>query len=364
MKLTVTVNLNVRVGKASLNAPCYQYLAPGSILEVDGNLYPGDKYDGISTWYKDLAGNYYWSGGVGVIEKRYTSENENLNVILKPSWMSGNFDVSSFWPETTGKGITVAVIDSGIFPHEDLKDCIDYEHAKSFVGDTIEDTDGHGTHIAGIIAARGKSDLIGVAPDVKIVPIRVIKSSDSELDCFLLTDAINYASSLDHIQIINISLATKNTSALKSSIDNAINKGKIVVAASGNTSTDEMDFPAYYDNVISVSSLERIAGIIERYVLLADSSFGSRVKTCCIGKKITSCNNSPNGTKSMSGTSMATAFMSGLIALKIQNMILNNAIINQSLILNKIISSVFDMVKCGEFNDRKLSIISILKFLS
>ena len=64
MKVTVKVFLNVRVGKPSVNAPCYQYLAPGTELEVDGNLYPGDKFEGIDTWLKDEAGNYYWSGGV------------------------------------------------------------------------------------------------------------------------------------------------------------------------------------------------------------------------------------------------------------------------------------------------------------
>ena len=62
MKVIVKDNfLNVRAGKASVNAPCYQYIAPGSEIEVDGQLYKGDLFDGIDTWMKDAAGNYYCS---------------------------------------------------------------------------------------------------------------------------------------------------------------------------------------------------------------------------------------------------------------------------------------------------------------
>ena len=58
MKVTVTKYLNVRVGKASVNAPSYQYLAPGTILEVEDKTYKGDKYEDKDDWLKDAAGNY------------------------------------------------------------------------------------------------------------------------------------------------------------------------------------------------------------------------------------------------------------------------------------------------------------------
>ena len=92
MKITVTKFLNVRVGKPSLNAPCYQYLAPGSELQTDGNLYKGDSYDGIDTWMKDNAGNYYWSGGV---------EKENLNnqllADISGKWWLKNYNIPEIW---------------------------------------------------------------------------------------------------------------------------------------------------------------------------------------------------------------------------------------------------------------------------
>src|ERR1700744_3156237 len=65
MQVTVKDNeLNVRVGKPSLNAPCNTFLTPGTVIDVDGQLYTGDFYNGINTWLKDSNNNYYWSGGV------------------------------------------------------------------------------------------------------------------------------------------------------------------------------------------------------------------------------------------------------------------------------------------------------------
>jgi len=68
MKVTVTKNLNVRIGKPRLDAPNHEFLVPGSVIETDGKLYRGDVYDGNFFWYKDMAGNYYWSGGIDIPE--------------------------------------------------------------------------------------------------------------------------------------------------------------------------------------------------------------------------------------------------------------------------------------------------------
>jgi hypothetical protein len=64
MKVTVKDFLNVRVGKPSVNAPTFQFLAPGSILDVEEKFFDGDKLEGNSLWVKDEADNYYWSGGI------------------------------------------------------------------------------------------------------------------------------------------------------------------------------------------------------------------------------------------------------------------------------------------------------------
>jgi hypothetical protein len=65
MKVTVTDNyLNMRTGAPLLSAPNTQYLSPGDVIEIEEWLYRGDLYSGVDTWIKDLAGNFYWSGGV------------------------------------------------------------------------------------------------------------------------------------------------------------------------------------------------------------------------------------------------------------------------------------------------------------
>jgi len=369
MKLRVIFNLNVRVGKPSLNAPCYQYLAPGSILEVDGNLYQGDKYDGIVTWYKDEASNYYWSGGVENVREIKDSYFA-YNTKLKPAWMSGNFDVSSYWTKTTGKGITVAVIDSGIFPHDDLIDCIDSKYQKSFVGDSVVDTDGHGTHIAGIIAARGKSDLIGVAPDVKIVPIKVFNKENDIVDNESLANAIDYAASLSHIQIINLSLCANKNEAnfekLEFAIRNAIEKrGKIIVAAAGNNCGDFVNPPAIFENVFAISAVEKISIKSDEYIIPRIFNYGERVDTSCIGYEITSCNNFKNGITSKNGTSMATAYISGLIALKLQILIQQDGInLVRQAISDSIKTSIFKYAYRYNDNNKKLPIIDIKHFLN
>ena len=107
MKVTVKDNyLNVRVGKPSVNAPCYQYIAPGSIIDVDGKLYKGDKYgdSNIDIWYKDALGNYYWSGGLN----NKVADTTNLNII--------DYNIKSPLPSevkaTKGNSITIGIVDS------------------------------------------------------------------------------------------------------------------------------------------------------------------------------------------------------------------------------------------------------------
>src|SRR6186713_2671560 len=107
MKVTVKDNfLNVRIGRPSVNAECHQFLAPGSVIDVDGKLYPGDRFHGIDTWYKDAAGNYYWSGGVGSGDVKF-----NYNTLLGlPDPICA----------TKGDGVVVAIIDSGCYDHRSL----------------------------------------------------------------------------------------------------------------------------------------------------------------------------------------------------------------------------------------------------
>src|SRR5687767_10152935 len=107
MKVTVKDYLNVRVGKPSLGALTNQYLAPGSIIDVEDNPYTGDPYEGIDTWFRDAANNYYWTGG-------FTHNLSQVAAVTLVDYLA-LLNIQGGKPAKHGNKIRVAVLDSGIF---------------------------------------------------------------------------------------------------------------------------------------------------------------------------------------------------------------------------------------------------------
>src|SRR5262249_12422175 len=144
------------------------------------------------------------------------------------------------WPITQGKGVTVAVIDSGVNASlPGLQGVVESgtNANRGATGDGRADADGHGTGMAELIAGQGQdAGLVGVAPVVKIMPIISDGSLTSE------TNAIRYAA--DHgAQVINISQGTPDdpgptcvayASELQGAVAYAIQKNAVIVAAAGN----------------------------------------------------------------------------------------------------------------------------------
>jgi len=291
-------------------------------------------------------GYYYWGGGLTEINPTSRNSPFIYDAEKVPLWSRLNFEISRFWQQTTGNNITVAVIDTGIFPHQDLKDAIDTKYQKSFISDSVEDTDGHGTHVSGIIAARGISDILGVAPEAKILPLKIVNTRNDKIVTQHLIEALTYAAALTHVKIINLSLIansndTKGMDIVNSILQQAIQSGKIVVAASGNLNGDYISSPARFVNMISVSAVKKDSNApTESYILAENSNFGKGVKTCCLGSNIQSCDLKNSGTVELTGTSMACAYMSGLIALRLQQTGMANSN-NQFSILQAINLSVF-----------------------
>jgi subtilisin family serine protease len=317
MKLIVKDFLNVRVGAPSVNAPSYQYLAPGSEVEVDGRLYDGDEFERVSTWYKDAADNYYWSGGFAQTKVVVPRDFDPA----KMSWGHERYNIPLLWNtlKTTGEKITVAVIDTGIDKlHPDLASKI-HPLSKSFVGDVkdINDTDpeGHGTSMAGIIGASGKSKVFGVAPGAELLILRVSRESQGgEVKHY--AEALKYAAGIDAVDIISFSNNMGDNAGLREAIKVCIDRKKIVVASIGNgrnplipNGPDGDTFPACYENVMTVGAFDRAGNIC------SFSSWHPQLDFLAPGDAsvLTTTRNAGSGPGG--GTSIATAFAAGGLAL-------------------------------------------------
>lgn len=224
----------------------------------------------------------------------------------------------------TGKDVVVAVLDTGCdVNHPCLKDRI--IGVKNFTkgnSDDVHDSHGHGTHVSGIIAGnRIEEGVTGVAPDSKLLIVKVL-GDNGDGSITNVIDGINYAVS-QKVDIINLSLGGKqDTPLLKKAIQNAVMQGISVVVASGNNGdgnalTNEIMYPAYYQEVIEVGAIN-FADSMARF-----SNSNSELDVCCYGVEITS--TYPKNTYARcSGTSQATPHVSGALALLKQKFVTEN----------------------------------------
>jgi minor extracellular protease Epr len=157
----------------------------------------------------------------------------------------------------TNKKVKVAILDSGISPHDDLKNKIVASYNAIETDQEPIDDLNHGTAIAGIIASsHNKMGFYGIAKDtVEIYNVKVL-NSQGKSDFQTVINGIEW-SIKNKVDIINISFGFEtNNSELQNVIKKALAKGIIMVAASGNTLGLRVDYPAKYEGVISVSALK------------------------------------------------------------------------------------------------------------
>lgn len=228
------------------------------------------------------------------------------------------------WRKAQGKGIVVAVIDTGCqVDHDDLSENIigGYNFTKDDAGnfEICQDYLGHGTHVAGIIAANNNNTgIIGVAPKTSLLILKIIERNGTATYENLI-NAIKYAltwrgESGEQVSIINISLGgPKNDPELHSVISSAVNKGVIIVAAGGNNgdnqaATEEVLYPGAYKEVYQIGAVDSFSNI--GYF----SNSNSEVDFLAPGVNILS--TFPlNKYAELSGTSMAAPHVSGAIAI-------------------------------------------------
>jgi len=155
-----------------------------------------------------------------------------------------------------GKGIKVAVIDSGIQEHETFseKNILEYDLVRDANGNLvpIDSNNGHGTAVASIIAVSDPRYL-GVAPAAEILSYRVL-DNDGYSDSYTLAEAIIQAAD-SGADIINISLGSKGDSGIvRRAVDYANDAGVLIVAATGNEGANSISFPAAIDGVVAVAA--------------------------------------------------------------------------------------------------------------
>jgi subtilisin family serine protease len=262
------------------------------------------------------------------------------------NWGLENIDSEKAWRITKGnKKVTVAVIDTGVdVTHPDLSQSlwvnegesgrdnlgrdkatngldddgngfIDDFHGWNFSSNTNDLTDkhGHGTHIAGIIAGNGKN-FQGVAPGVKLMILKYYDpeaTGENNLEASIR--AIDYAIQMK-ADIINYSGGGPEASPReKAAIARAQKAGILVVAAAGNEKSNS-DYKKFYPANYGFSNIISVTAIDQEQKILSSSNYGTQsVDMAAPGKSIYS--TLPGGYGRMTGTSQATAFVTGAAAL-------------------------------------------------
>ncbi|MCS7002565.1 MAG: S8 family peptidase [Dehalococcoidia bacterium] len=239
---------------------------------------------------------------------------ESLQTQFPRQWGPDRINLGMGWRVTTGTlTVTVAIIDSGVDGRHPLLAgrVLTGMNTISRTTDTSDEF-GHGTHVAAIAAAAigsTQDSMTGVAPNVRILPVKVITGRGSGLLSDLIA-GIDFARE-QRAHVINISLGANAPSALlKEAIDRAIESGAVVVASAGNSGAagNTPSYPAAFPNVIAVAATDQNDN------RASFSTAGEYVSVAAPGVAIHSAY--PGGAfATLSGTSMAAPHVAGWAAL-------------------------------------------------
>ena len=171
-------------------------------------------------------------------------------------------DAVEAWSVTTGAGIKVAVLDSGVDGnHEDISSKVvaraNFSSSATKSGDVVaEDYYGHGTHMAGSVAATADNTkgVAGVCPGCTILAGKVLNDSGVGSSSSL-ANGINWAVS-NGAKVINMSLGVRASRTLETAVNNAWSKGVVLVAAAGNGGNQTKIYPGAYPNVIAAAATD------------------------------------------------------------------------------------------------------------
>jgi type VII secretion-associated serine protease mycosin len=235
----------------------------------------------------------------------------NADSIRGDQWHLKYLKISSAQVISKGAGVTVAVVDTGVYRHPDLRKNL-LTGGSVIPGDKANsgDQEGHGTGMAGLIAAHGRDghdSALGVAPAAKVLPVKMQKPGDP-------SGALDIAAGIEWAvahgaDVINVSAAAGPSIALDDAVKAATENDIVVVAGAGNAGqTHGFGYPARIPAVLAVGAIDR-SGKHAKFSLS-----GNQMGICAPGVDITS--TGLNGRYRTSfGTSPATAIVSGAAAL-------------------------------------------------
>ncbi|MFJ8074660.1 type VII secretion-associated serine protease mycosin [Streptomyces sp. NPDC096176] len=245
--------------------------------------------------------------------------------VRSQQWHLDAMGAEEIWQISTGKGVKVAVIDSGVdATNGDLRGQVlkGKNLASGERGDERTDPDGHGTGMAGIIAGTGESGggdgAFGLAPDVKIVPIRLpdVEWENNRPEVIarsnkVTAEAIRYAAD-QGIPVINLSIGWNSGSAeLADSVRYALERGSLLFASVGNSGDvdNKPEYPGATPGVVGVGAIG------EDLQKTEESQYGPQVDLAAPGDDIVHACGGKTGLCTGHGTSAASALASATAAL-------------------------------------------------
>lgn len=271
-------------------------------VEPDGKIYALDLVP-----QEMLSGGGFFGGEPVAAEEGPSAQSDVV------PWGVSRVKAPLCWDATKGKGIYVAVLDTGIWPHNDLSGNL--LGGISFVpGESWQDGNGHGTHVAGTIAAAMNGfGVVGVAPSAYLYAIKVLNNGGSGQWSWLMSGLYwmrsQYGCTFD---VANMSLGgSEAPSALEAYINYAA-QNTLLVAAAGNhncqAASKPVMYPAKFAKCLAVSALQSDNSIA------CFSARGPEVELCAPGVNVLS-TLPGNSYGTLSGTSMAAPHVSGAAAL-------------------------------------------------
>jgi len=208
---------------------------------------------------------------------------------------------------TYGEGIKVAVLDTGIQSSSELNIAGGVSFVENDAG--LEDHNGHGTFMAGLVAAsHNQNGLLGVAPEIELYNVKVLDGRGNGYYSAII-QGIEWAIE-NEMDIVSMSFAgAEYSAALEEAMNRAYDNGVLLVASAGNKGEDKVLYPAKFDSVIAV-------GAVDAYNQLAPfSNKGDEVELVAPGVNVAGLTLFNDNYITMSGTSVAVPQVAGVAAL-------------------------------------------------